>query len=318
MEYSFFYKTELPIIDSWDHHDRYDLFLSAFNSSERVNSVYLKANSIDKYWLIFPEYHYLENELPNENTFCCQGSSEGDQILSFFNHINLDLENTKICIDITGFMRPQLAFIIKFLYINKIKKLDLIYSEPEHYSSKEKTEFSDGNVLEIRQIIGFEGTHTQTTTDDLLIIGSGYDHNLIKSVCNDKEHAKIKQLIGFPSLRPDMYQENLLKTGLASDALGNDAVKNPIFAPANDPFITASVLRDTIIELNKKSSSAEGISNLYLCPLSTKPQTVGFVLYYLKELQGMPASIIYPFFTKYERETSKGINKIWLYTVEFS
>lgn len=313
MEYSFSYKRELPVDESWN--TSHDVFISAFNASERVRKVFDKANAPRKFWLVFPEYQYQPAELPTD-AFICQGNSEGEQILSFFRNISIELENCKLCVDITGFMRPQLAFLLKFLHQKNIKKFDLIYSEPLHYLDKEKTKFSDGNVQEVRQIMGFEGNHHIKHADELLIIGSGYDHHLIKSVCNHKEHAEISQIIGFPSLLPDMYQENLLKIALASDALGPDASKKTIFAPANDPFITAEVLSETVKAFLSKVKTAKNI-NIYLCPLSTKPQTVGFVLFYLKELQHAQASMIYPFFTKYERETSTGLNKIWLYTVEF-
>lgn len=314
MDYSIFYRKELPVSEAWDSHQSHDIFISAFNSSERVSTVFDKKISKEKYWLIFPEYKYQKNELPAEHAFICNGDSEAEQISSFFNEVEMNYQSVKICIDITGFMRPQLAFLLKFLYIKKVKKFELIYSEPGQYRDKEDTNFSGGNVSEVRQIMGFEGSHSKDNRHDQLIISSGYDHHLIKSVCNHKEHAVITQIIGFPSLRPDMYQENILKTVSASDVLGSEALRKPVFAPANDPFITANVLSHTIKNIEENST---GFSNLYLCPLSTKPQTVGFILCYLKELQNKPVSIIYPFFTEYERETSTGVSKIWIYTVEF-
>lgn len=319
MEYSYHYKKELPIESSWEDLVNCDIFISAFNLSQRVKIIYDKINIKNKYWLIFPEYQYEEDELPEEEKFICSNGQEGEQIISFFNYINKNLSELSITIDITGFMRPQLAFLLKYLHMSEVKKLDLIYSEPERYFKKEDTSFSDGNVIEIRQIAGFEGVHSRDTSNDLLIIGSGYDHSLIKSVCSHKEHAKIKQLLGFPSLRPDMYQENIIKAAMASDSIEPESLNKPLFAPANNPFITAEVLSDTVKYLNKNNmpGDIDGFSNLYLCPLSTKPHTVGFVLFFLKELKDKPVSIIYPFFEKYDKETSIGVNKVWMYSVEF-
>jgi hypothetical protein len=319
MDYSFSYKTELPIEDDWDDNVTHDIFVSAFNSSDRVAKVFNKAVAGEKYWLIFPEYRYEESEVPKNCSFICEGESEGDQIISFFKHVEIDFENSTMCIDITGFMRPQLAFLMKYLFLKGVKKIDFIYSEPVQYSSKENTSFSGGSISEVRQIIGFEGVHSNDTRNDLLVIGSGYDYHLIKSVCNHKENARTVLLLGFPSLRPDMYQENILKTALASDELGAEAMRNPIFAPANDPFVTAEVLSENIqvIDEQLKAKADQGITNIYLCSLATKPQTVGFILYYLKELRDKNVSIIYPFFASYGRETSTGISKIWMYTVEF-
>jgi hypothetical protein len=323
MDYSIFYRKELPIDSDWGLYNSHDIFISAFNSSERVKFVFNKDSSNEKYWLIFPEYKYDPHELPEESesikVIICEGADEAEQLYSFLENVLAGLNRKNICIDITGFMRPQLAFLLKYLHTYNVHKFDLIYSEPDQYSDKEATSFSGGDVLNVRQVLGFEGNHSQDTSYDQLIIGSGYDYQLIKSVCHHKEHATHTQVIGFPSLRPDMYQENILKTVSASNLLSPNALSKPVFAPANDPFITANVLSKTIkkIEDKCKNENSIGISNLYLCPLSTKPQTVGFILCFLKELQNKPVSIIYPFFTQYERETSIGISKVWKYTIEF-
>ncbi len=149
-----------------------------------------------------------------------------------------------------------------------------------------------------------------------MIIGSGYDHKLINSVSEDKEHAKKIQLFGFPSLQPDMYQENILRSYKAEESIGGKQfldVNSSYFAPANDPFLTAQTLRECIDKENKYKS----ITNLYLSPLSTKAQTLGFALYYIKERINQPCSVIFPFCTQYTRETSVGISKVWKYTIEF-
>ena len=84
------------------------------------------------------------------------------------------------------------------------------------------------------------------------------------------------------------------------------------FAPANDPFVAASVLQKIVDRRN----AGEGITNLYLCPLSTKAHVLGFTLFYLTEWRNAAASIIFPFEEKYNQNTSKGIVRIWKYTVE--
>jgi hypothetical protein len=106
-----------------------------------------------------------------------------------------------------------------------------------------------------------------------------------------------------------MYQENELRAALAEEAVGT-AVSH--FAPANDPFSTATVLHE-IVRLN---SRREPITNLYLAPLASKPQVLGFCLYYLFERQNTATSVIFPFAPCYERETTVGISRIWKYTVE--
>jgi hypothetical protein len=58
------------------------------------------------------------------------------------------------------------------------------------------------------------------------------------------------------------------------------------------------------------------LTNLYLSPLATKAQVLGFALYYFSALDSKPASVIYPFSDRYERETTKGISRVWKYTVD--
>ncbi len=55
-------------------------------------------------------------------------------------------------------------------------------------------------------------------SNDMLIVGSGYEDHLIKHVAEDKAKARKLQLIGFPSLRADMYQENVIRVQRAEES----------------------------------------------------------------------------------------------------
>jgi hypothetical protein len=147
-------------------------------------------------------------------------------------------------------------------------------------------------------------------------LGAGYDHELIARVAESKEHARKLQIFGLPSLRADMYQENILRAHRASEAIGGGEELSPInyFAPANDPFVTADVLGEIVRAANAKRT----ITNLYLSPLATKPQVLGFCLYYLAEWRSKPGSMLFPFCRRYSRETTKGLSRIWKYSVELS
>ncbi len=130
-----------------------------------------------------------------------------------------------------------------------------------------------------------------------------------------KDKADKVQIFGLPSLRADMYQENVLRAFKAADAVGTNKTFDidRFFAPANDPFITAATLSE-IVRLRQRYGS---ISNLYLSPLATKPQALGFALFYLAECVGRNASIIFPISTRYERETSVGLSRVWQYTIQY-
>lgn len=313
-DYSICYRKSWNADSQWPSTD-WDVFLSAFNSSDRVKISFEKARAVKKHWFISPEYGYSEKELPDDNCFVVRGETEAELVSSYFTSAGLDIKNTRFCIDITGFMRPHLLVFLKYLFLGGVRKFDAMYSEPLRYANKEKTRFSDETVVSVRQVAGFEGNHIPDTSNDVLVIGSGYDHVLIAHAAESKENARKLQLLGLPSLRADMYQENVLRAQRASEQLGSSGTENvdTFFAPANDPFVTANALSEIVEHQNR----TKPITNLYLCPLATKVQVLGFGLYYLSEWRGHGASIIFPFCKSYARETSIGLSRTWLYHVEF-
>ncbi|MCA0948668.1 hypothetical protein [Shewanella chilikensis] len=317
MDYGIYYKEEVFSDEEWHCNYQFDVFLSAYNSSERVKKIYDLVNSNKKYWLIFPEYCLENEEIEGlSNKIICNGKYEGEQILEVFNQLNeVNWSKVKLSIDITGFPRAQLAFIMKYLKHIGVTHLETYYGEPMRYTDKGDTKFSDGNLIEPpRQINGYEGIHSTNQSNDLLIVGAGYDNHLIEGVVSAKPNVTSKLLIGFPSLRPDMYQENIFRASLARHSITAHSFVNPIFSPANDPFITAQVLKDELEKINNKTP----VSNLYLCPLATKTQTLGFVLFYLNELEGSNCSMIFPFFSTYEKETTIGLYKVWRYEIQLT
>ncbi|WLB53803.1 hypothetical protein [Bradyrhizobium japonicum] len=267
--------------------------------------------------MIHSEYGYTEQELPEGNCYVSDDRSEAAYISGLVSHVEgttgRSIDTLSICVDITGFMRPHLVFLPFYLKTMGVKKYDVLYSEPKYYAKKEQTVFSEGTIV-VRQIEGFEGVNSTDQTNDFLVVGSGYDHRLIKAVAENKDKADKVQIFGLPSLRADMYQENVMRAGRASDAIGANKSfdRESFFAPANDPFITAEVVSE-IVRLRKKLGP---ISNLYLSPLATKPQALGFALFYLSECIDTATSILFPVSSKYARETSVGLQRVWQYTVE--
>lgn len=325
IDYSIFYKKRFSNTDDLKVIAKYDLFVSAYNDSLRVKKVFDEIDAIEKHWLIFPEYCYLESERPTvdgikQKNFCFNSVlKEGEIIRDYVNRSKVNFKSVgKICIDITGFIRPHLIFLVRYFYSIGIATVDFIYTDPIKYKKKEQTDFSF-DYINVRQIDGCQGTHNPDTNNDILIIGSGYDNLRITDVSKNKNNSRKIQLFGFPPLQPDMYQENILKAYKAEEETSNgresfiDQDKS-LFAPANDPFVTANIIRDYVIKENK----SKVITNLYLCPLSTKAQTLGIALFYVTQCLDEPSSIIFPFCSKYSRETTEGISKIWKYTVEFS
>jgi hypothetical protein len=323
MNYSFLYKQKFDEFDDEfvSNNFKYDLFISAYNLSDRVNYLFNNVSAEEKHWLIFPEYRFGEIDVADLKGTIFDysnkiGSKEDVIIQDYYEKNEILLQEAKIAVDITGMLRPYIIYLVRYLKAMGINEVDFIYSEPQNYKKKEDTLFSLEH-LEIRDVMSCSGTHYGETTNDFLIIGAGYDQNRISRIAEAKPEAKKVQVLGFPSLQADMFQQNVLKSYKAEEETSAgefDLDSNDIIlAPANDPFITAQLISDFIkLEEQKKS-----ITNLYLCPLSTKAQTLGMALYYACECDGKTASIIFPFSGRYSTETSEGISKICIYTVEF-
>lgn len=302
MDYTIFYKTSYDT-GNIDCGEGYDFFFSAYDGCERTTTIFDKMKSSQKFWIDFPHYR---NGFSGANVYNCKSLREDECFIDLFSSIKLK-EDSKICIDITGFIRPHLIFFTKYLHRIGIKKIDFLYSEPLHYENAEDTTFS-GFIDEVKVIEGCGSEMNLPNTDnDLLIIAAGYDDKLIAKVSQFK--AKIKKkyyLLGFPSLQPDMYQESILKIYQAKESIG---IRTDKYAPAFDPFVTAQVIND-IVEENSNHS------NIYLSPLSTKPQTLGIAFYYLWNFDKKPINIIFPYSNTYFPKTATGIKKTWKYTFE--
>lgn len=310
MDYTHLYKERLPATGGWTL--VWDVFISAYNPSARVRHVYDNVQANEKHWIIHREYS-LQHLLPAEPSVSSSNDNEAGFIRDCLTKImaGRSISAVRLCVDITGFMRPHLMFLLKFLFTSGVTRFDVIYSEPAYYVGLEKAQFSDRSVTSVRQVSGFEGVVNNDTSKDVLIIGAGYESHLIAEVAEDKERADRILLLGLPSLSADMYQQSALRTQDAADSLG-EAMVERYFAPANDPFVTATVLSETIARLRGRRV----ITNLYLSPLATKAQALGFALYHFTECSRAAASIIFPFSSSYSIESAAGVSRVWRFVVE--
>ncbi|MCG8418974.1 MAG: hypothetical protein MJE77_13640 [Proteobacteria bacterium] len=313
IDFTIFYKerktpSEIGSLGHWD------LFLSAYRTSERVREVFAAVSATRKVWLLLPEYGYGDTEHPEGELFEHSPTDEASYYHALLQKLDIQAPaSIRLCVDITGFIGHYVVFLVRWLQYLGVRHFDALYAEPTRYRDRENTRFSDEAVIDVRQILGFEGSHRTDTSHDLLVIGSGYDHRLISEVANSKDYAQKVQLFGLPSLHPDMFQESILRVRKAGAALGPaDDPTTYRYAPANDPFATAQVVKD-IVDAHRRNYPE---SNIYLSPLATKPQALGFALYYLFEGDGRPTSIFYPFCERYERETTHGTSHVWRYQIE--
>lgn len=324
---------DLFYLDSCDNLDNisnitseYDLLISAYNNENMVYDVFSSIQADKKVFLIFPDY----NDLDFEKIIDCEvytndevNIKDKDLELSFINDFIaqydiINYKEKKLCIDITGFVKPYMIYFIKALHYMGFKELDIIYSEPKIYTNQEETEFSEEEVINTRSVNGYD-LRAEDGKDDLLIINAGYDHKLIRSITGHKKFSKKQVLIGFPSLQPIMYQENILNLQKAYDDLNITHTSKLLYAKANDPFETAKTIKKHILKYIEQSDS---VKTIYFAPLGTKPQALGIVLFSLLEQsffeeKDILLKIIYPFTKSYSSSAGKKLFQINRYSLEF-
>jgi hypothetical protein len=290
----------------------WDLFISAYNDSARVQHVFSHVVAKKHCWWIIPEYGYSEPEVAHlvEPKILSVGT-EAEVVKIGLEQAGFD-PCMRLCIDITGLMRPHILFLMAYLKYVGVREFHFVYTEPKSYSRRSETRFSIGEDVRVGSVSGYMGSHETDTSGDVLVLGIGYDHHLISHVLQAKENARIVQLHSFPSLSADMYHESILRLDRVRPE-GQRAGDETYYTSANDPFVVASSLETALSSVH----AHRPITNIYLSPLATKPQAVGFGLFYLRKYVGQPASIIYPNCPHYDRETSNGIGRSWVYPIIF-
>jgi len=291
--------------------DSFDVFISAYNSSDRVVDVFTGIRSARKVWMVHPEYNYSRDEWPAGEVVAPTGISEREQVNSLVNALGELAPGVSIGIDITGFMRNVLIFLVAKLESLGVKSFVAIYTEPSAYTRQENTRFSTTTTGRVKTVEGLGSS--MDYRKDAVILGVGYDHELVGQVMTARKGAVVRPLFSFPSLSPDMYQQSAIRASMSGDkALSDDWVTNRKFAPANDPFVTAAVISEMVANLDSLDRY-----NIYLSPLATKVQALGSIVYWLLEgrFRGSCA-ILLPECSSYARETSIGTKRVWAFTVE--
>jgi len=315
IDYSIYYRRAIKVDKIKQEVQKCDVLISAYNPSDRIKKVFDDIQATTKIWLIQPEYLLSPIDYPTEHELVTPNSNdEMIQVNELLQKVG-DLKGKSLCIDITGFMRHTLTFLVAKLAASGVDEFTAIYSEPMFYKKQENTTFTNTTSGVVRPIRGMAGIN-DSQGKDFLVLGVGYDSRLINEVVNHKDNSIVYPLFAFPSLSPDMYQQSAICSEKSGDvALSSDWIVNRRFAPANDPFSTAKAVRSAVEEIDKRESAA----NIYLSPLSTKVQTLGFALYWHLEGKKRGAvSILFPECTAYAQETSLGLKRLWAFTIELT
>ena len=311
IDYDYFYKDRLSTSNPWS--ERWDLLVSAWDDTERVRRVIELSNAGRKDLLLHPQYRLNGDDAPINTISVAEGED-----LAMVGYLDLletqgfHLPSMRICIDITGMMRPHLMFLVKLMRTRGVRSFDAVYAEPSSYQAREETQFNNRDVLRVQEVVGFQGVNATSDVREVLVVGPGFDDFSLQEVIGDKEGATLVEIFGLPSLQADMYQVNVLKAERPNAPRREAHSPTRRFASASDPFAVASELSAIREKYNREREN-----RFYYSPLATKALALGFALFYLAECEDTAASIIYPFTASYAPGTGQGVSGIWRYTIDF-
>jgi len=219
-------------------------------------------------------------------------------IKKFFNFVEKNdviLSDRKIIIDITVIPKAYFFLLIKVLKEKyDVKKIDIIYTEPEKYSNSQEGKIILTEGLDrIESIPGFSGSSVYSK--DALIVFLGFEGNRSLEVFHFVNPDITYAINGFPSYKPGWHKISLEANMRFLKLSG--ASNNLFFAPAIDPFDNKNVLYQIIEDINRKNEKM----NIIIAPLGTKMQALGVLLLGLYDAS---VKVIYPFPSVYKADYS--------------
>jgi hypothetical protein len=172
IDYSIYYKEVVDNKNFFSSHN-FDLFISAYENCERVLNTFKQVNAKNKLWLLFPQYDYGVIDI-KESHFSSERLTEDEYFYELFEQVKIN-PGISLCIDISGFLRPHMIYLIRYLSYAGMKNIDILYTEPKMYVKGEKTDFS-GFIERVELVPGCSANDVNPQTEnDILIIGAGYD-----------------------------------------------------------------------------------------------------------------------------------------------
>src|SRR6266498_778469 len=100
IDYTILYRTRLELDDLQDPSNHWPVLVSAFNASERVQTIFARANAAAKHWLIQPEYGYSPDQYPTDGeVFAPSSRNEADFLADYLANATANPLQQGACID---------------------------------------------------------------------------------------------------------------------------------------------------------------------------------------------------------------------------
>ena len=150
MDYTYLYKHSYQRIDEIQNLLPYDIFISSYVNSQRVQEPADNIQAGQKIWFATEE-EGRDLYLSGKDVTFVKANEDYAPITEKLD--TLQLSGKSVCVDATGFRVPYLMFLMRCMSMYKINKFDILYTEPTQYRCAENTQFSDF-FYEVKQMHG--------------------------------------------------------------------------------------------------------------------------------------------------------------------
>lgn len=237
---------------------------------------------------------------PSDHKLLVNLYDEMNGLFAFRRYMDANLEkfqDKNIIVDFSVLVKPYFFLLMKHLSNIRVKRLALLYTEPEKYTSLTR------GAVATSDIPGYSGTRDLTRKDALAIL-LGFEGNRANSLYGEIQPDLTIPVNGFPSFKPEFKDLSILKN---RELLTSEEIfKKMKFAPANDPFETKDVL-------NELYETLKTDYNLTIAPLGSKPMALGSCFFALEHSE---CRVVYPYPQEYLPKASIGSRNSWLYLTE--
>ena len=112
--FDYFYRDEFTL--EAPRPRQWDTFLSSWDGSERVHKIFAHVQAKNKFWIIHPEYKIRADKLPDGQRIEAAGGEAASikHVIAQLETLG-DITTTRLCVDITGMLRPQIAILVRML-----------------------------------------------------------------------------------------------------------------------------------------------------------------------------------------------------------
>jgi hypothetical protein len=211
-------------------------------------------------------------------------------------------KDASIVLDISVFTKRHLLMMLRWLDDESYwDRLTVVYSEPEDYDVSQYIPLSFG-LASLHQITGFSACPDLSRPVHLVLF-LGYEGDRALAVYEHVQPMQTTLLIPFPPFKPSWIGRT---EKFNSDLLAVVGAELTVNVVSIDPDATYATLEGILGDRMKRGQYAK-----IVCPLGTKPQTLGIYSYVRNCID--PPAVLYASPLRHNHEFfSHGIGKSWI------